>query len=136
MINKRERDIERMFRAYRSNVRLLKDDYNFPSISAVDFSRIAIQTDKSRNSQEDLVINYADKKTKLFAEVFIVEETLQWFRLEGHGREKFIQHFLVENNGWISTEMHCAISRDTLSRWRKEVFEKAETLGKWIGYFV
>jgi hypothetical protein len=124
-----------MFRAYRSNIRALKDDYNFPSVSAVDFSRIAIQTDKSRNVQEDKVINYADRKTKIFGEVFIVEETLQWFRLEGHGRERFIQHFLIENNGWVSTELHCCIARSTLAVWRKDVFEKAETVGKWIGYF-
>lgn len=133
--NKLEKVIDRIFRSYKSNVRTLKEDYSFPTISGVDFSRISVMTDKSKNIQEEKIINYADRKTKLFGEVYIVEEVLQWFTLEGHGRERFIKHFLIDNNSWVSTELHCGISRDTLARWRKEVFEKAETVGKWIGYF-
>ncbi len=131
----REKAIDRIFRSYRTNIRILREDYSFPSISGVDFSRISVMTDKSKNTQEDKIINYADRRTKLFGEVYIVDEVLQWFELEGHGRERFIKHFLIENNSWVSTELHCGISRETLARWRKDAFEKAETVGKWIGYF-
>lgn len=134
-MNPKEKIINGIFQRYKSNLRTLKDDYDFPSVTGVDFSRIAVTSDKSRNVQEDKIINYADKKTKLYGEVFIVEETVKWFELEGHGRERFINYFLIGGHSWISTEMHCGISRDTLARWRKEVFEKAETVGKWIGFF-
>lgn len=131
----RKKEIDRVFRSYKTNIRILREDYSFPSISGVDFSRISVMTDRSKNAQEDKIINYADRRTKLFAEVYIVDAVLQWFELEGHGRERFIKYFLIENNSWVSTEMRCGISRETLARWRKEVFDKAKTVGKWIGYF-
>lgn len=134
-ISDRERQIKRIFSSYYANKKTLREDYNFPSITATDYSRVVVQTDKSKNIQEDKIINYADRKTVLCAEVFIVEETLQYFRLEGHGREKFVEAFFIKNYSWAKTEMECNVSVGTLSYWQRDVIEKAEILGKWIGYF-
>ena len=129
-----ERQIRAIFRNYKANKKTLRDDYDFPTLSAVDFGRISIQTDKSRNVQEDKIINYADKKTKLYAEVYIVEETLMFFQLEGHGRERFVHHYFIEGHGWINTLHECCISDCTLSHWRRDVIEKAQMVAEWIGY--
>lgn len=135
MTKERERKIESLFRNYKANVKALKDDYGFPSVSAIDFSRLAVQTDKSKNIQEDKIIDYTDRKTGLYAQVYIVEEVIRYFVLEGHGRERFVRIFFIDGCSWVKTEMECHVTRGALSWWRKEVFEKAETVAEWINYF-
>ena len=135
MTKERKKEIESLFRNYKANKKALREDYDFPSVSGVDFSRISIKSDKSRNVQEDKIINYADKKTKLYAQVYIVDEVIHWFELEGHGRERFIMKFMINGCSWIKAEMECGISHGTLSYWRRDALEKAEAVGKWIGYF-
>ena len=126
--------VKRIFSRFYENKKTLRADYDFPHLSAVDFGRLSIQTDRSRNVQEDKIIDYADKKTRLYAEVFIVEETLLYFQLEGHGRDRFVQHYFIEDNGWVNTLHHCCISEGTLVYWRRDVIEKAQMIAEWIGY--
>jgi hypothetical protein len=130
---KRLKDI---FRNYKENKKALRDDYNFPSLSAVDFSRIAVQTDKSRNIQEDKIIDYADKKTALYAQVFIVEEVLRWFEVEGHGRERFIKVYVIDGSSWNKAMRECHISSPTtLASWLRDALEKADWYAKWLRYY-
>ena len=131
----REKELLAMFKNYKANKRTLKEDYNFPSITGVDFSRISIQTDKSRNVQEDKIISYADEKTRLFAQVYIVDEVMRYFVLEGHGRERFVTSSLINGDSWTKTEMLCCVSRGTMSYWRRDVIEKAEMVADWLNYF-
>ena len=126
--------VKDIFSRFYENKKTLREDFDFPTLSAVDFGRISVQTDKSRNVQEDKIINYADKKTKLYAEVFIVEEVLMYFQMEGHGRERFVQHYFIDGNGWVNTMHKCAISEGTFSYWRRDVIEKAQMVAEWIGY--
>lgn len=135
MTRTREKEIEKLFRNYAVNKRLLNDRYSMPQAQAVQYDKIVIQTDKSTNPVEMSVINYIARREELLKKVSIVDEVLNWFRLEGHGRERFITLFLIEGNSWIKTERSCAVSRDTLARWRREAFEKTETVCKLRGYF-
>lgn len=135
MTKERKKEIESFFRNYKANKKALREDYDFPSVSGVDFSRISIKSDKSRNVQEDKIINYADKKTKLYAQVYIVDDVIHWFELEGHGRERFIIKHMINGCSWVKAEMECCISRDTLGRWKNEILDKANTIGGWLGYW-
>ena len=128
------KEVRGIFERYYENKKTLREDYDFPHLSAVDFGRIAVQTDKSRNVQEDKIINYADRKTRLFAEVFIVDEVLMYFQMEGHGRERFVQHYCIDKNGQVNTMHKCAISERTLHYWYDDVVEKAQMVAEWIGY--
>lgn len=130
----REKLITQIFNRYRQNEKELLEDLNFPTLGATDYSKISVQSTKG-NTQEDKIINYADRRTVLFAEKFIVEETLQYFHLEGHGRDRFVRFFFIDGNGWIATQIECCISASTLAYWRRDVLEKAEILGRDIGYF-
>lgn len=130
----REKLITQIFSRYRQNEKELLEDLNFPSLGATDYSKISVQSTKG-NTQEDKIINYADRRTVLFAEKFIVEETLQYFHLEGHGRDRFVRFFFIDGNGWIATQIECNICERTLAYWRRDVLEKAEILGRDIGYF-
>ena len=128
------KEVRGIFERYYENKKTLREDYDFPHLSAVDFGRIAVQTDKSRNVQEDKIINYADRKTRLVAEVFIVDEVLMYFQMEGHGRERFVHHYFIDGNGWVNTLHKCCISDCTLSHWRRDVIEKAQMVAEWIRY--
>ena len=135
MNKEREKAIEQLFRRYKTNKRELAQDYNIPTPSGIAYDKIKVQADNSRNAQYEQTVEYISKREELFKRVFIVEEVLNWFRLEGHGRERFIKTLLIDGRSWIKTEMDCGLSRDTIARWRREVFEKAEIVGKWVNYF-
>jgi hypothetical protein len=135
MNKEREKAIEQLFRRYKTNKRELAQDYNIPTPSGIAYDKIKVQADNSRNAQYEQTVEYISKREELFKRVFIVEEVLNWFRLEGHGREHFIKTFLIDGNTWVKTEMGCCLSRDTIARWRREVLEKAEIVGKWVNYF-
>ncbi len=133
-MTKTERAIERLYRGYERNKHELETDYNFPTLSATSFDRIAVQTDRSKNRSEEIAVEYAANREDLYKKVFIVEEVLRWFQLEGHGRDKFIKYLLIDGNSWTATEMKCHITRGALSWWRREVFEKTQTVAKWLNY--
>ena len=134
MTKTREKEIESLFRNYAANKRLLNDRYSMPQSQAVQYDKICIQTDKSSNPVEMSVINYIARREELFKKVFIVEEVIQYCWLEDFGRDRFIKVLLLENSTWTRTEQACNIRRDTLNRWRRDVFEKAERVAELIHY--
>ena len=135
MTKEREKAIEQLFRRYKTNKRELAQDYNIPTPSGIAYDKIKVQADNSRNAQYEQTVEYISKREELFKRVFIVEEVLNWFRLEGHGRERFIQFLLIDGHSWTETEIKCHVTRGALSWWRKEVFDKAEIVGKWVNFF-
>ena len=135
MKREREKAIESLFRQYKANKKELQEDYNIPVPSGIDYSKIKVQQDLSRNGVYERTVEYISKREEIFKKVFIVEEVLNWFRLEGHGRERFIKVFFIDGCSWVKTEMECLVVRDTLARWRRDVLDKAEMVGKWINFF-
>ena len=91
--------------------------------------------DASRNVPYEQTVEYIYKREELSKKVFIVEEVLNWFKLEGHGRERFISVLLINGCSWVKTEMDCHIAHTTLVMWRREVLEKAEMVAKWVNFF-
>ena len=135
MNREREKIIAGLFRQYKANKKELAQDYNIPAPSGISYDRIKVQGDNSRNLPYEQTVEYISKREELFKKVFIVEEVLRWFDLEGHGRERFIRILLINSNSWVKTEMDCHISHGTLVMWRREVLEKAETVAKWVNFF-
>lgn len=129
----RIREIERFFRSYKSNKRTLQNDYSIPVPSGIAYDKICVKKDASKNVTEFMTIEYISRREELFKKVWIVDETVRWFELEGHGRERFIKVFFINGNSWVKTEIECGMSRDTLGRWRREVLEKADIVCKWLG---
>lgn len=135
MTKKREKEIERLFKQYKANKRLYNDRYAFmPDANAVAYDKISVVSDKSKNPVELSVIEYISRREELYKKIFIVEHTLWWFKMECFGRDNFINTLFFEQNTWTYTENECRISRDTLARWRRDVLEVAERVGKDIGY--
>ena len=129
-----ERELVNIFRAYKDNKKELANDYSIPVPSGVRYDKIVIKTDNSVNGVEKMTVDYIARREELFKKVYIVDEVLRWFQLEGHGRERFIKLFMIDRCSWTKAEMDCCVSRGTLSYWRREVLEKAEMVAKWINF--
>ena len=130
-----ERELVEIFRSYKDNKKELTNEYSIPVPSGVRYDKIAVKTDKSVNGVEKMTVDYIARREDLFKKVYIVDEVLRWFQLEGHGRERFIQIYCINGSGWVKTCSECCVSEGTLSHWRREMLEKAEMVAKWINYF-
>lgn len=135
MNKEREKIISSLFRQYKANKKELAQDYNIPAPSGISYDKIKVKGDTFRNVPYEQTVEYISKREELYKKVFIVEEVLNWFKLEGHGRERFIKIFLMDGNSWVKTEMDCHIAHATLVSWRREVLEKAEIVAKWFDFF-
>jgi hypothetical protein len=130
-----EKKIKMLFRFYKENKKQLETDFNIPVPSAISYDKISVLSDKSKNTNETFTIDYIHKREELFKKVFIVEEVLNWFKLEGHGRERFVKTLLIDGCSWRRTCHECHISEGSVYLWEKEVFAKAEMVAKWVNYF-
>ena len=131
MKRNQERELYLIFRNYKQTKKELDNNYSIPVPSGIDYDKISIKTDKSKNNVEDMTVDYCAKREDLFRRVFIVEETLKWFQLEGHGRERFIHFFFIDGNSWVKTESVFRLAPDTIRRWRRDVLEKAKMIESW-----
>ena len=130
-----EKELIKVFRTYKQNKKELETDYNIPVPSGVAYDCISVKPDKSKNPVEKMTLEYISKREELFKKVFIVDEVLKWFQLEGHGRERFIKAFMIDGESWVKMETCFRMSHDTIGRWRRDVLEKAEAVAKWVNYF-
>lgn len=135
MNREKEKAIIGLFRNYKANKRKLAQDYNIPTPSGVAYDKIKVKGDLSKNVVLEQTVSYISEREELYKKVFIVDEVLTWYKMEGHGREKFIKLFFIENYSWIRTERVCNIAESTLASWRREVLEKAEMVAKWVNFF-
>lgn len=135
MNREREKILHSIFIQYKSNKKELAQDYNIPAPSGIAYDKIRVKGDLSKNVPLEMTVEYISKREELFKKVFIVEEVLNWFKLEGHGRDRFIQLFFINGASWTKAEIMCNISSSTVALWRREVLEKAEIVAKWVDFF-
>lgn len=133
MTKEREKKLVALFRNYRKNKKELDKNYDMPIPGAIAYDKVKVVSN-GRNSQEDMVVNYIYKRENLFKKVYIVEEVINWFKLEGHGRDRFVRVFMIGGCSWNQTESELHISKGTLHWWRKDVLEKADLVSKWLNY--
>lgn len=135
MTREKRKKLKSIFRAYKANKKALREDYNFPSVSAVDFSRLAVQTDHSRNGEEEKTIEYIARKEYLFKQVYIVDEVCRWFEVEGHGRERFIKIYLIDGCSWQMAKLKCHVQDRALANWLSDILEKTDWYANWLKFY-
>ena len=81
-----------------------------------------------------MLVAYSAKREELAKKIYIIEEVLNRFKLEGHGRDRFIKLFMIDGCSWVKAETKIHCSTHTLARWRKDVLEKAEMVAGWLDY--
>lgn len=133
MTNKRKREILSWFREYRRDKRELTDKYNIPTPSGIAYDKSPVTGDKYKNVSETMTIDYISKREYLFKRVYVVEEVLRWFELEGHGRDRFIIVRLINGASIVESMYLCHASERTLWGWQRDVLEKAETVAGLFG---
>lgn len=133
MDKKRKRELLRLFREYSRNKRELTDKYNIPVPSGIAYDKVRVTGDKSKNVNEIMTVEYIAKREELFKRVYIVEEVLHWFELEGHGRDRFIIVRLLNCASIIESTYLCHASERTLWGWQRDILEKADTVAGWLG---
>ena len=126
--------IQKAFREYKNNQKALAN-YPFPYVRAVDYSQPRITPDKTKNVSEQMVLSMIDKKSDLERLVRLVNETLEWFEVEGFGRERYIKLRLIDGRSeWVTCDK-IGIAERTGRRWKRDIFEKAEYFGEKLGVF-
>ena len=100
MNKEREKLLSIVFHQYKLNKKELSQDYNIPTPSGIAYDKIRVKGDLSKNVPLEMTVEYISKREELFKKVFIVEEVLNWFKLEGNGRERFIQLFFINGASW------------------------------------
>ena len=134
MKKERRRELLRLFREYKRNKRELNNNYNIPVPSGIAYDKVRVTGDKSKNVNEIMTVEYISKRDELFKKVYIVEEVLHWFELEGHGRDRFIIVRLMNGASFTQSTFLCHASKRTMLRWQDEVLDKTETICGWVGY--
>ena len=78
MTEERLKEIKRIFNSYGHNVAQL-GQLELPGIKGVSYDKIAVMTDKSRNTVEQLMITYLIDKEKLEKEIALVDRVYEHF---------------------------------------------------------
>ena len=134
MTREKEKKLVALFRTYNRNKREYNNGYSEVLPRGVAYDKVKVKGDISKNSQEEMLVAYSAKREELYKKIYIVEEVLNWFKLEGHGRDRFIKLFMIDGCSWTKAEMDCHISNQTVLRWRREVLDKAEMVAGWLNY--
>lgn len=133
MKKERRRELLRLFRDYKRNKRELDNNYNIPVPSGIAYDKVRITGDKTKNVSEFMTVEYISKREELLKKVYIVDEVLHWFELEGHGRDRFIIVRLLNGASMVESIYLCHASERTLWGWQRDVLEKAETVAGLFG---
>lgn len=129
------REIKRIFGQYKQNITQLKQ-LTLPSIRGVSYDNIAVQTDKSKNVAEQLMITYLIDKERLEKEIALVDRVHAYFaddrdpELASLIDIRFRQgkyHWQAVNETYVS-------DRQGL-RWLEKAYKKAEEIGLQLHIF-
>ena len=126
--------VRKAFQNYKQNKKKLAG-VDFSVLSGIDYTKPRITADKTKNGQEDKLISTLDKQMELFKLVRLVEETLQWFAIEGFGKEKYIRLRMIDGLSETLACLQIGIAERTGRNWKRDVYEKAMVIGENIGVF-
>ena len=126
--------IQRAFMDYGKNKKAL-ENYPYPYTGGVDYTKPRVKGDNTKNGAEQMVLSVIEKKLDLERFIELVDKTIDWFKLEGYGRERYIQKKLIRGETAISACMEIGIDERTGRRWKRDIFEKAEIIAEDLGIF-
>lgn len=126
--------INKAFKGYKKNLAALKN-YPYPYPSGVDYTKPRVTGDGYTNGQAQMVMSCIEKKEELEKQVRLVEEVLRYLEIEGFGRERYIKYRYFRGYGHLRACEEVGICERTGKYWKRDIFEKSETIGIRIGLF-
>ena len=136
MTDERLKEIKRIFNSYKRNVSQLRQ-LTLPTLQGVAYDKVAVKTDKSKNSFEQLVFTYLIDKEKIEKEIALVDRVYEHFaddrdeelaRLIDLRFRKGEKHWQASNDVFIS-------DRQGL-HWLRRAYEKADEIALQMHLFV
>lgn len=135
MTEERLKGIKRIFNIYGHNVAQLRQ-LETPGVKGVSYDKIAVKTDKSRNTVEQLVIAYLIDKEKLEKEIALVDSVYEYFADDRDVElaELIDIRFRQGKPHWAAANGVYISDRQAL-RWLEKAYAKAEEIGKQMHIF-
>ena len=126
--------IDKAFQNYWENKEYLT---NYPYPHAVNYQKARVKGDCYKNIPEQLILSCIDKVEDIQKQVDLVEETYKYFKHEGQLRDLYIKIIYMNKHRCTNVRACYVIGIDdrTGKRWKKCIFEKAETIGQELGFF-
>ncbi|MBO5480159.1 MAG: hypothetical protein J6A63_03100 [Clostridia bacterium] len=135
MTEERLKEIKRIFNSYGHNVAHL-GQLELPGIKGVSYDKIAVMTDKSRNTVEQLMITYLINKEKLEKEIALVDRVYEHFADDRDVElaELIDIRFRQGKPHWAAANGVYISDRQAL-RWLEKAYAKAEEIGMQMHIF-
>ena len=133
MTEERLKAIKRIFTRYRQNATQLKQ-LERPGLKAVAYDKVAVVTDKSSNSVEQLMITYLIDREKLEKEIALVDRIYEYYADDRDVElaELIDARFRNGNLHWKAANS-CYISDRQGLRWLDKAYHKAEEFAAKMG---
>ena len=131
----RLRKIKKIFVSYKENLVKLKQLLP-PSLKGVDYNKVVVQTTKSNNANEQMLIIYLIQKEELEREIELVNKVYEYFADE---RDAELAHlidvrFRQGKKHWQAVN-NCFISERQGIRWLEMAYAKADDIGRQMHIF-
>ena len=97
-----------------------------------NYQKARVKGDCYKNIPEQLILSCIDKVEDIQKQVDLVEETYKYFKHEGQLRDFYMNKHRCTN---VRACYEIGIDDRTGKRWKKCIFEKAETIGQELGFF-
>lgn len=135
MTEERLKEIKRIFNSYGHNVAQL-GQLELPGVKGVSYDKIAVMTDKSRNTVEQLMITYLIDKEKLEKEIALVDRVYEHFADDRDVElaELIDIRFRQGKPHWEAANGVYISDRQAL-RWLEKAYAKAEEIGMQMHIF-
>lgn len=120
----RKNYIDGVFDQYKSNKEKLKT-LSFDPLRAIDYSK---QTTNRQNGKgcETALAAFLDDKQKIEKQVELFNRVLEYFRMEGQGKDQYIESRYINRRKLYQISMDLYVSDRSLIRWDKEIKSVAE----------
>lgn len=129
MKDERIKEIRGIFERYRKNMREY-EQLVLPTLKGVNYDKIAVQTDKSNNANEQLLINFLIDKEGIEKEIQLVDKVHDFY---ADDRDIELAHlidirFRHGKKHWQAVNEVYVSDRQGI-RWLERAYEKAEEIG-------
>ena len=124
----KEKYIKKAFACYRSNKKRLMET-TFDGLRGTDFERVRTANGAPKGQENALVV-FLDDKQNLEKQIELVERVLEYFKIDGSGKDDYIKARYFDGRFVYQIAMDLYTSDRTLLRWEKEIRRTAERIAE------
>lgn len=129
-MTEKEKDkyIKKAFACYRINKKRLRDA-TFDGLHGTNYERLRT-ANGTPQGQENALVAFLDEKRKLEKQIELVDRVLEYFKIDGSGKDDYIKARYFDGRYIYQIAMDLYTSDRTLLRWEKEIRRTAERIAE------